>query len=186
MESTILEYDGLQHNLKKIDEVKRPVSGSLYLVPCLLDNWQFWPVIPHIHTDDFNDLTREIGSHIHYDTRFLSWEQVCSLLDDRQDMSNEEAHQWYWSQAMALVHAASKQIRLQYRPVRCVWSDFPERRAAYTAEELKRLYANARMCDRKCPHHQFDLSNIRPNRKGLIECPLHGLTFDQQTGKVVP
>lgn len=30
----------------------------------------------------------------------------------------------------------------------------------------------------KCPHRGYDLSNEKPNEKGIITCPLHSLMFD--------
>lgn len=30
----------------------------------------------------------------------------------------------------------------------------------------------------KCPHRGYDLSNEKPDKNGIITCPLHGLKFD--------
>jgi len=36
----------------------------------------------------------------------------------------------------------------------------------------------------KCPHRGFDLTGVKP-RNGKITCPLHGLEFDVETGKLL-
>ena len=37
----------------------------------------------------------------------------------------------------------------------------------------------------KCPHRGFDLTNIAPDKDGVITCPLHGLKFDKDSKKII-
>lgn len=36
-----------------------------------------------------------------------------------------------------------------------------------------------------CPHRNFHVGSIKPNKHGRIICPLHGLQIDAETG-IVP
>lgn len=37
----------------------------------------------------------------------------------------------------------------------------------------------------KCPHRGFDLNNVKPDKDGVITCPLHGLKFDRHSKKII-
>lgn len=37
----------------------------------------------------------------------------------------------------------------------------------------------------KCPHRGYDLSNEKPDKNGIITCPLHGLKFNSKTMKLI-
>ncbi len=77
---------------------------------------------------------------------------------------------------------------LQWRPLIVQRSTFPESEAtpvSLITGSIKQMACNA-IVKGKCPHRGFNLAQVRPGGNGEILCPMHGMRFNQFTGKGLP
>ena len=63
---------------------------------------------------------------------------------------------------------------------------YPPYPATLWARELEKMYAGARLKPGQiCPHRGADLSTFEPDEAGCVTCPLHGLRWHVESGRLV-
>jgi hypothetical protein len=125
------------------------------------------PVIDHPHNDKENG---QYETHYHLDTAYIGEQnhlrnyRICTFidLDDIRFGTNN----------------VFKTIPLRKRNKQIVMSTNVE---LISKSKLKHNCIHKG----KCPHRGMDLSQIKPNDKGEIICPLHSLKFDAITKKLI-
>jgi hypothetical protein len=185
-----------------------PVVGRHYLVPHIFYWWgtskaHWWPVIGPKH-DDAEHLNVE-QPHYHVDLRFLSPRRFRDRNTSRRDCPIRYQKSRYTHLAGGVIaafppnglplDAAGKGGPLPepvLRRARCNVADagfpplsraLPQFMALHAAYEGKRCGRDAqgRLV---CPHKGAALSNLAPDLKGRVTCPLHGLVVNVETGVV--
>lgn len=143
--------------------------GQYYDIPCAVFNengkHMVVPVINHIHSDEKSG---QDYLHYHSDNRFVSNKHVNSpsryiptrinLVEDIEFIG----------------------IRVRRRRF------YREDQTAITNSTLVlgNMKKTACITNGKCPHTGYDLSEIE-SVNGIIKCPLHGLTFDSKTKRLI-
>jgi hypothetical protein len=173
--------------MKKVEEIKRPLKkGEIYLVPCLVkkeitptDEQSLWldiktdnaikihilPIINHPHNDKENG---QPETHYHLDYRFIKHKNNHNF----PTIINKHSKHIFGSQVRPLPNFGE----LYYYPLPVINEHF----SGVTGYELIRNSKLKHKCIHKgkCPHRGYDLSQVKPNEKGVITCPLHGLEFN--------
>lgn len=165
--------------------------GQYYEVPVVIipknQNWTFWgmktvPVIGPAHNDD-KLLNVNVGPHIHIDWRFApspSIKRIMHVINTNAPSFKEfEAEQYILGRVLAfhdfLIYGTAR--------LRCK-RDLPSYpKGVKFSPLLNQKYANVKFSG-VCPHWGVDLSRIKPDNEGCITCPLHGLRFNLQTGRL--
>lgn len=113
------------------------------------------PLIDHLHSDKENNQTE---SHYHVDTRYLEKERDYLQYDriNPNKLSDNE--------------------KIEYRLLKKHTNVFKGITPVQLISKSK-LKHNC-IHKGKCPHRGYDLTNVLPDEKGIITCPLHGLKFD--------
>lgn len=130
-----------------------------------LDRYYFIvPLIDHPHSDRENG-QEEI--HYHVDTRYFG---------------NQKLQRGY--QISTSYHRISKdKYRLEHFYLK-KHTDIIKDVTTVFAIKNSKLKHNC-IHKGKCPHRGFDLTNIAPDKDGVITCPLHGLKFDRHSKKII-
>lgn len=154
--------------MKKIEDIEQYWQGETYLVTTFIDllspytddsgkiDYPKYPIYPHLHNDKENgqDLP-----HYHVDMRFVSPAYIGPTRIYPDQIKNTiELHPW--------------KLQQYYEP-------FPTPISMISKSRLKHKCIHKG----KCPHRGFDLSHT-PSKDGIITCPLHGLQFEEKTGKL--
>lgn len=161
----------------KVEEVKRPLKkGEEYLVPCIIKEefgvMYITPVINHPHSDKENG---QHEAHYHTDYRFVKHN------GDKYVPIPIRKHSKHY---FAPLSRPQKDIdgTLEYFVLPVINEEF----AGITGVNLIRNSKLKHKCIHKgkCPHRGYDLSQVKPIN-GKITCPLHGLEFDEKSGKIL-
>ncbi len=181
--------------MEKIDDIKRPVKlGEIFLVPCivtnsnvldstwkyvkgeltLIDNYQkiINPIINHPHTDRENG-QNEI--HYHLDYRFIKHKND---LKYPNIINKHSKHKF----GTTLRPQLGIDGNIEYIELPVINEDF----TGITSVELISNSKIKHKCIHKgkCPHRGYDMSQVK-SIHGTKTCPLHGLTFDSNSGKLL-
>lgn len=190
--------------IQRVEEVKRPlIKGEVFLVPCIIDRtiktdivwiegqpivktdrngnyiirdvkkdevvtetWFIYPVINHPHSDKENG---QNYIHYHVDYRFVK------MKDGKPKKINA-------NHVFAPQTRYNKKAEIEYHELECIREEniFGTKVSQIQKSKLKHncIYKG------KCPHRGADLSQVKPIN-GVITCPLHGLKFNQITGKII-
>jgi hypothetical protein len=164
-------------HLARVQDVKHPLKvGNAYLVPCIVkeehERIYITPVINHPHTD------RENGqAHIHYhvDYRFVKHRSDKAF----PTVINNHSRHYFVDDIRPSEEMHGK---LEYFLL-------PVINEAFTGITPVEFISKSKLKHKcihkgKCPHRGYDLSQVAPI-DGKITCPLHGLEFDADTGKVL-
>ena len=178
--------------------------GKFYFVRCLRATWsrdnkpEWTPVIGPPHDD-----LEHIGfkqQHLHVDFRFLGKKarrhakehqhgdreinlvfvlpiSIVMPIGSREGFGLDDKRLQEFPEESYM-----KTIKLKFK-TECPEYNFkpPWLRSMETAHRNARLSPNM-----ICPHRGADLSGMKPDENGLLTCPLHGLRWDTQTGKLSP
>lgn len=169
--------------------------GKFYRVPCVRGSWlgvaDWYPVLGALHED--SEHINFPYWHYHVDSRFLSQRQCRRAANYyRQDRGCIEV---LVRRFPLMIHECTrKQFRREDHPKpvmrkrKCARERFSPRVAdnAPWNNGLESAYADKKLAHGHCPHRGADLSTMRPDSVGCIECPLHGLIFHAETGRMVP
>ncbi|MGP1387358.1 MAG: Rieske (2Fe-2S) protein [Thainema sp.] len=195
MEIFYKEWSGPESNtLEKAWDTTQPVPGRWYLVRTVLwsSNLENMPVYFEPHDDGNSE-----GLHIHFDVRFMSLLQcqdAAGLKPEyryeldfdpvrQQNLIQANIRYWAWGIRSLLLNPDDS-LLIEWRPVQCRLSRFPERwRYRWFGDVDYGLEEDAKIQNGICPHRGFDLSSVKPDSRGVIECPMHGATFCPLTGK---
>lgn len=160
--------------MQKIDEVKRPVKiGEYFIVPCIVREGEsklfVTPVINLPHSD------RENGQndvHYHADFRFIKENSDGGVLNRHS--------KYHFCENVRPKDKIDGEIEYFALPV--IKEDF----LGITPVELISKSTLKHKCIHKgkCPHRGYDLSQVKAVG-GVITCPLHGLKFSEDSGKVL-
>jgi hypothetical protein len=172
--------------LQKIDELRQPPElGKTYLVPCLTKRTVHYEFNADESQYEWFDLEPE-----HTISRVTeSYKPVFNLPHSDRENGQKEVH-----------------FHVDYRFVSSLDSDIVERpllthdsNIEYREMELLSetnvgatpvsLIANSKLKHKrihkhKCPHRGYDLRSVKPVN-GCIQCPLHGLMFDEKSGDLL-
>jgi hypothetical protein len=168
--------------LQRVDELTAPpVVGQFYLVPVVHGKWckweDDWPVMGNQHEDrKFFSFPHQ---HYHIDRRFIAdpYRAIKSI-------ATPLSHEGRWLPPLPPL-PAPRWKRLKCR--RAIEFDFPTTLGAVTEmqEELAGVQCKRDEAGWVCPHRGFRLATARANREGIVQCPLHGLLIDSNTGIVI-
>lgn len=171
-----------------------PIVGNTYLVPCIhrVDTWdcdeEIIPVIGPRHSDpQFGPMAA--NQHWHIDTRF---QPTDAQGNDIGQMCSRNGRT-----LAAIFDIPDGPFKMltpepELRPMRCVRQhtglnvDAIKNHVNLLAKERYETFYKAyegRTCDgKKCPHRGVEMHD----RKGHLECPLHGLRANKKTLKIIP
>ena len=160
-----------------MDKVLCAIIPSAYV--CEVDEQDLWmdkeeyfidkyyfivPLIDHPHSDRENG-QEEI--HYHVDTRYFG----------EQELSKS------YQISTSYPRITKNKYRLEY---------FYLKKHTYRINGVTSVFAirNSKLKHNcihkgKCPHRGFDLTNVKPDKDGVITCPLHGLKFDKDSKKII-
>jgi hypothetical protein len=182
----------------KIEDVCNPQIGQHYLVKCVLtkrwnerpanredyvietyDRQDCWfPVLDIAHKDG---IYGQPNSHYHVDWRFVleqhieAQERAFKHLYPRfQDAENLH----YFAPVMETEVVKEEYIPLLYKRH---FREFPQSQGFNT---LKDIMKDVQMKNMKCPHHNYDMKSCQVI-DGIVTCPMHGLQWNVNTGKLV-
>lgn len=160
--------------IQRIDQLTSPpIIGQGYLVPVFIhvegDERFIAPLVYHLHNDKEND---QHEPHYHVDTRFINYK--------RELKRNFPRDNWFFYKRVYPHEYDDFKIEWYY--LEC----FNNRISYITSSELIKKSKLKHDCiyKGKCPHRGYDLST-QPVVNGVVRCPLHGLLFDANTGKVL-
>lgn len=166
-----------------------PVVGRFYMVPAIFYRWNgkdgHWPVVGPLHED------REFFAfsllHYHVDLRFLTASQwkLATRNGYRRSLSSvvaSDAEHAAGSQPLAHLDLPIPRGRPRLIRRRCRLNTrayaFPNEPPIQRLNEHFGAPAEPiRLRDGRilCPHRKADLSTYKPDKNGIITCPLHGL-----------
>lgn len=173
--------------IQKVEDIKRPlIKGEKFLVSCLVKKEyiskgldELWldlenkktkerlhilPIINHIHNDIENG---QIESHYHLDYRFIKHKKDNNF----PSIINKHSYHIFGSEIRPLKNFG----KLEYHILPVINEEFsgitPLKMISKSKLKHKCIYKG------KCPHRGYDLSQVEPNKEGIVVCPLHGLKF---------
>jgi hypothetical protein len=160
--------------------------GAFYLVPCVkikdehplgipnlkLAYQGLWmPVVGGIHEDPE---LKTAEAHIHPDWRFVP-ETVIKRL-------NRVMRQQHAAAIIAERDIENPTLILKRRKK---FREFTFPHVDQVCEILEPIYVNKQTGCATCPHRGVSLAGLKPDERGNVICPGHGLKVHQQTGLVV-
>lgn len=159
--------------LQKVSELKEPpIVREVYLVTCVLWNYEWLPVIGSHHHD------KEIGiyfEHYHKDLRFLpSW-----------DFSYGKPKAFEFGRSLPPARIELKKLLCLREMPRFDRRHFPHPQAREQFRKLDTIYAGRSVLCGKCPHKGMPLESIPKDKSGHVICNGHGLKIDMNKGVVV-
>jgi hypothetical protein len=168
--------------------------GKLYMVKCV--QWRFlfkdiWvPIYGELHSDP------EIGNpklHYHVDYRFMT-DNYIKLLYNTENIENLN------SKIKIVGISKDKKYKFLTRRLRCYrnfWLARPQGNLGDndcgTISDITYKEFEGMFCDEKiivkdscrfCPHKGTPLDDATQIKKGVIECPAHGLAWDLTTNRL--
>ncbi len=163
--------------MQKVEDVKRPLKvGEEFLVPCIVreegDRMYITPVINHPHNDKENG-QEEV--HYHADYRFVKHDKFPAWPQVKREHSKH-----YFVEHIRPEENIHGKLEYFILPVINEEFDAVTPRALITNTKLKHKCIHKG----KCPHRGYDLSQVKAV-DGKIVCPLHGLEFDAESGKLL-
>lgn len=163
-----------------IDEIER-TQGRYYVLNCM--SWV--PVWPQLH-DDANIGFPE--KHYHVDWRFVSDEDIkCIANLSYGDRVYRASIDDILESVILLVITSESVKRGPEERLQCCYRNHLTWPFHHNApERLEKLLSGAKLKCWRCPHWGFDLSTVKPNEDGIIQCPGHGLCFRADNGQLVP
>lgn len=168
---------------KKIEDVKEPVVGRFYLVPCawvvLLRAW--WPVIGPWHEDA--DLGVE-DEHFHYDVRFLSERQLSCPAERTMARVHTGRTGAGWESDDCPVPKGQPAVEYRRMKMKRVMPEFPY--SPDFAEKVERAFLETRLVCKVCPHRGMSLEGLPVDELGRVVCNGHGLRWNLKTGRLSP
>lgn len=152
--------------------------GKFYQVPTvygvLFYQWADWPVIGPMHED--KEIINFPAIHYHLDFRFFT------------------QGQWGWVRRVFSVPQSGvlhEQNGVKLGPVvfrrrKCQreYPAFPLKDHQTWLFELRQKYKKTVMTDWTCPHRGASLRGMPIDEAGCVTCPLHGLRWDLESGKL--
>ena len=176
--------------MKRIDELTTPpVIGKRYLVPTVRYKWhgveRDWPVIGPKHTD--GEHLNFHYQHYHVDGRFITPAMLAArwLHETVDHAVGKSPLMWmnYETTPMGPTPhpEAVLKVRVCRRETEYAYGDIDvikKMRVAFKDSPLVQT-----KCGRVCPHKGAPVDSLKPDERGVITCPLHGLRFDFKTGK---
>lgn len=189
--------------MERITDLQEPpVVGKYYLVPCvqMIDHYGhdvFAPVIGNLHHDDF---AAGVGWHYHYDHRFrmpgtIEWhtytrqktngcrpgigrrsDDILGYLDLKiwkgKLIDKDNPPEIHWRRKKCVSQFGGLCV-----PRNITLGEYVDWAKKYEKTNIKKTM--------KCPHHGVCLKSV-PVHNGVIECPLHGLKWDAESGDNIP
>lgn len=159
--------------------------GKIYLVPTVYGpmglRMDYWPVLGPMHEDK-----EVIGfplSHYHYDFRFFNSDQWAYAL---RYTRGGALHGAVMCHNLNYPEAKPGPITFRRRKCQRKYPEFPFGKAERGwLPELREKYQASIMKDLTCPHKGASLRGLPIDEAGCITCPLHGLKWNVESGKLV-
>jgi hypothetical protein len=168
------------------------IVGKSYLVTTIFHDapeiMDYVPVLGKLHTDDELFTASNPNAkipHIHIDFRFLKPEHL-------SHWGKEEDYHASYGRFPVVGFLDPKKYghpEIEMKEMKCI-RNFPDYREAhkhspgYDEIEAKCEKKTLNLKKPVCPHHGTDLSTVQA-KDGVITCPLHGLNWCGQTGKLI-
>lgn len=172
-------------------EIEPYIIGKTYVVPVVRGRWLDrdgdFPVMGPKH-DDADYIGFE-WSHYHVDARFLSAEQF----DNAENRMRRRFIEFNAAFAKVITgptgfdRCAPEPKFIGSRNMTCLreWPDYPHGLQPWR-DDLEAAYASAVVSPAlMCPHRGAPLKGLAV-KSGCVTCPLHGLRWSVETGKLVP
>jgi hypothetical protein len=169
-----------------IEMTTEPIVGKRYLVPCVFNQGEWWPVYGPPHEDA--EIIKFPDTHFHYDWRFMPDEEMIGYNGDR-------SHSRVLSKG-TLNFRVYEKVRVCKRkmlefPVLTTSRAGPEYglKEIPFARALELAFAGENVIEtssgcRLCPHRKFRLNGLPTRDDGSVVCPGHGLCWGSD-GKMV-
>ena len=177
--------------------------GKTYEVPCLWLNWphtrwsfgllktkykpSWWPILGTWHID------RELGNaphHYHFDVRFLTDDQMGIIAKQlKQSIGSSDDADPIQEAVFYYVatdgHLMDDQEEPQMVSMECkrLWNPYVP--GIPWLEKLEEMEFELKLKNDVCPHRGTDLSTYVADGDGCTICPLHGLKWHRESGKLV-
>ncbi len=173
---------------QKVDEIKRPLRvGEKFLVPCIVRkeyedlNRKYveyiTPVINHPHNDKENG-QNEI--HYHADFRFINHNFKLTRKGKKVGISFRSHSRHIFADNLRPELNIDGELVYILLPVISEHFLYNTESEQISNSKLKHncIYKG------KCPHRGYELSQVNAVN-GVIQCPLHGLKFDEKTKQLL-
>ncbi len=166
--------------------------GRYYDVPTVYAEYcrvtAYWPVIGEFHQDA--EILEFPYWHWHLDARFVDAKSYNHL---SRGWMRKLPGRLERALPVMLLPNSSVRITPETKPAvvmkrrKCVRSfvDAPYMDDAVWMADLEAAHARKQLANGHCPHRGADLSTLPIDRHGCVECPLHGLRWHVETGRMV-
>lgn len=141
---------------------------------------EVYPILNLLHHD------RENGQdyfHYHVDYRFIELEKEFPNYPRPKKL--HPYHTWAPNVRYDLKTVSNvdhkKDFRIEYHPLKCLRLQ----QRIIAGQVNQKALMHKCIVNGKCPHKGYDLSQEIPSAVGVITCPLHGLTFNAETKKLI-
>ena len=138
---------------------------------------KIWPIINHLHNDKENG---QDYYHYHIDYRFIILDAKSSFAENYPRPKMITTGHLFAPHIRFDILGENKDYTIEYHPLKCIRHHNLAVAGIVNINKLKHkcIYKG------KCPHRGYDLSREVPVN-GIIECPLHGLKFDEKTKELI-
>lgn len=159
--------------------------GKFYSVPTVFGlfgyKYDHWPVLGPMHDD--KEVIGFPYVHYHYDFRFFNISQWDFAL--RYTMGGPP-HGMVMSYNPELTGTKPGPIIFRRRKCQREYPEFPSEIASSGwLPKLQEKYRDATLKDWTCPHKGASLRGLPIDEAGCVTCPLHGLRWNIETGKLI-
>jgi hypothetical protein len=159
-------------------EIEPYEVGKFYRIPTVKVMYNFvfsiWPVLGTWHEDA--EMINFPDYHYHFDARFLT-ERQAEVVDDNAIRPGEGVFK-----NVVLYEASEIVVRL--RKCRRIYAKYPAARVPWMGA-LEAEYGRNVLKSAVCPHRRTPLDGLQVEN-GCVTCPLHGLLWNCETGKLQP
>lgn len=172
--------------MKRVSKLEHePTVGRRYLVPCVKNKRGQWmPVLGSKHHDIEYIGISDI--HYHYDFRFVKE----GFIKERFERYTFNRHLVCTSEEFAMGDILKNTDEPTERALICLrrMPNFPwsvSGKPISFIEPMERAFKDVKLNCARCPHRGGPLSADNADEYGNVICPLHGLQWNLQTGKLV-
>lgn len=171
--------------MMRIENVKTPVVGKFYFVPCIhtdqtrLQSWDTWiPIIGPWHEDA--EIIMFEAPHFHLDWRFVQYIRFDELGRNHSLVA-----------CSTVGGNSASQPTVVYKR-KMMWREMIEFPSSTTSGEvpwmrtLEAKYKNHQLKCNTCPHRGMSLEGLPQDEQGRVVCNGHGLRWNLKTGKLAP
>lgn len=172
-----------------------PVVGRYYLVPMIrwevINHVSDWPIFLPLHNDA--RFFAVATDHFHLDPRFIGghkWRLLATHYFSAGPLETAQATVVGRNNWGAYAKDA-KVSNIQWKRQQCIRAQIEYMHGNKKAVQNMRGHYAGHQCAKArsgwiCPHQNWPMGSVEPDKNGVMSCPLHGLQIDAETGLVLP